>query len=369
MKIRTVFELIGFYAKDFLGIRSLPRVIQLPVTANCNSRCLTCNIWQDADRTDIDTAELKRIFAEKFFTKVETVGVNGGEISLYKSPHDLFDALIMLPRLKNIYLISNGLLQSRLIALLSDWKKLCSEKGVKLNVTISVDGYGEVHNYVRGIPNAFKRTIDTIKAIQQNKYIYCDALAIGCTISKHNIQHISEIEIYLRSLGLPVSYHLAVPNKRIGTFVDFPYFVLENQECLYLATEYFFKKTCSIRRLSEKFRYFAQYYYLRNNGKYRLSICPYLKQDITIDEHLNLYLCATASDKISNLRHTTVEESMKSKELKAVEKQVSNCCDNCVHYMSGIPTIKGWFIFVKYIIHNRLKYNYIYKYLSIWQRL
>lgn len=369
MRIKKYLEIVRFYFKQIAGVRTRPKVIQLPVTSKCNSRCLTCNVWKIENRSDIDPLALQIILKDTFFSQVEAVGINGGEVSLYKTPDILIESLFSLPKLKTIYVISNGLLPNKLLPILKQWKYLCSQHNIKISVTISVDGYGEVHDVVRGIPNAFDRTIDTLSTIKNDIESYCDRLAIGCTISKHNIKYISLIETYLNSLGLPVEYHLAVPNKRIGTFEQHPYSVMEDEASRLLATEYFYGKFCSTRRLAEKVKYFMQYHYLVNRGIGRLSSCPYQKRDVTIDENLNLYLCATASDKITNLKDMSATKAMRTTMIKDIEKQVFSCCDTCIHYVSALPTIKGWLIFASFIIKNRLKYVYKFKYLSIWQRL
>lgn len=353
------------YFRIKLKFRIKPRALQLPITSRCNSRCLTCNVWKNRDKVDINSSKLAEILSDNYFSKVQSVGINGGEPTLYNDLDGLLSALFSLPYLKSIYFISNSVNSNKLLHVLEVMKSRCSERGISFNLTVSVDGVGDVHNSVRGIPNSFKNTVNTIKEILLNTSKYCDNINLGCTVSKYNIYYLVELESYFQDYSVDLFYHLAVPNKRIGTFEDADYTVFSDERAKLMAQEFFFGKYVSTKKKSMKIVYFLNYYFLKSKVKSRLAICSYLYKDLTIDENLNLYLCATASEKIGNLNEATVGELIRSKQIKKIEADVQKQCDSCIHYCS-IPNLKGLIIFLFHYGNDLIVWLVKYKIRSIW---
>lgn len=349
-----------------LGYRKKPRVLQMPITSKCNSRCLTCNVWRDKSRVDIPVENLKQVLSDSYFSKVESVGINGGEPTLHCDIDGVFESLFVLPSLKSIYLISNSINSHRLLSILERLKSKCSARGLFLSVTISLDGIGEIHNHVRGVPNSFDKTAQTISELKNNRLKYCDKFDIGCTVSKHNVFNLAQIDEFCNNQRLDVFYHLAVPNRRIFTFDDYDYSVITDEYAKLMATEFFYGKYISTKKKSKKIAYFINYNYLKNARPKRHAICNFRNKDLTIDENLNLYYCAVASRKIGNLVETPISKLLKSTNAKSVYKDMCNNCDNCIHYAS-IPNLYGLICFL-YVYLNDVFAWRKFKYLKEWLR-
>lgn len=353
------------FLQDKLKYRTKPSTIQLPITGKCNSRCVTCNVWKNKAPVDLDPDELRKVLKQSYFNEVMTVGLNGGEPTLHRRFREVLDAVLELPKLRVVHLISNAMLSTRLLDMLEYCKQQCSAKGVIFNYTISIDGVNKVHNEVRGLPTAFERTMTSLTEIIKDKEKYCNNIYIGCTISKYNVFYMAEIDSYFAKYNLPVSYHLAVPNKRIGTFNSADYSVLADPRAKLMAEEFFLSKYPIEPNKILKIRYFINYFYLKHGGTNRLATCGYLHRDVTIDEHLNVYLCATASDRIGNLKENTFDDLIKNGQVKMIEERTSHQCDTCIHYVD-YPSLRGLFIFLKYSINDRLKWSIKFKYLAKW---
>lgn len=354
MRFLTLCKSANSLLASVLGSRRhRPHVLQMPVTSRCNSRCLTCNVWKETTVQDIDPVKLENSLADPFFSEVRTVGINGGEFTLIPDFPRIVQAVLTLPSLQGIYLISNGLFPNRLFEYLQTIKKNCGEKHVTVHFCLSVDGARETHEKVRGIPGSFARTTSILQQLKADSSHFCDSWSIGCTLSRHNIRQIRETEAFLSSFEVPVEYHLAVPNKRIGTFGDAPYSVLEDEQSRLLAAEFFYCKYLEKGDSPEGHRYFSSYYYLKNKGKGRLCSCSYRKRDVTIDESLGLSLCATASDRIGFLTENSASDCARKGLLDAMEKKVRNNCDTCIHYAYHPLTVSGRFIFLKDHIRHR----------------
>ena len=345
----------------WLGVPQKPLVLQMPITSRCNSQCKTCNIWKCHSNTDIDHEALRQALADDFFSEVQAVGLNGGEFTLVPTFLDILDAVLSLPKISSVHLITNGLLPERLFKYLVPAKKRCENRGVSLNVCLSVDGVNEVHERTRGIPHCFKRTKEILDELCNNRSTYCDVFSVGCTLSRHNIAFVKETDSFLRTFkGLRVEYHLAIPNKRIRTDDDYQqYYVMSDSRSRLLAAEFFYEQFISATDEKYRRQCFANYFFLVNKGRGRLCRCEYLARDVTIDEDLNLALCATASNIIGNLKAQTATSIIRSSRANRERRRIRfNACPTCIHYSYHPLTVRGRLLYLKEKIRNRCVFHY-----------
>ncbi len=351
--------------------RSKPLTLQLPITSRCNSSCVTCNVFKQHQKIDINAQTLKTVLQNDFFSEVRTVGVNGGEFTLVPSFFDILDSLFVLPNISSVYLISNGLLPDKLLSYLQRAKILCESHDVNLHFCLSCDGVEEVHNHVRGIPNCFERTKMILDTMMKDGQTYCHSMSVGCTISRQNVEYIWQTYEFLSQYPFPTEYHLAVPNKRIGTFWDSDYYVLNDEKSRLLAAEFFYIRYLQAQSDSERFQYFSNYYFLKHKGKNRPCECEYRYRDVTVDENLNLFLCATASDVIQGLSHNSIISSTTYQAMNNEAKKLSRtCCESCGHYSYHNHTLKGRLAFVFDYVPKLYTYQ-LYQTLSLpfsWKR-
>lgn len=352
--ISIVKSFLLFLLMDFFHVRRKPRTLQLPITSRCNSRCLTCNIWNQKEKKDIDSVALKKIFRQSFFSKVSTVGINGGEPTLHPNFVDVIESVLSLPKLGHIFLISNCVNSNKLLSSLEIIYPLCKQKGVKLHLQLSIDGVGEIHNTIRGINKSFDNTLCTLEELCNNHYKYVDEFNIGTTISKYNVDYLIQIQEYFSSFNVPVYYHLAVPNKRIHNFTDASFSVLSDKHALQMAREFFYARSISEKSRKERIRCCLIYLYLSGYTRKRMFKCDYLYQDVTISENLDIYLCATASEKVGNL----VKELPTYSHLNKLAKETKIHCNQCIHY-ANVPNMRGYLAFIKYRL---ITYNWLKKY-------
>ncbi len=341
MRIRIIKN---YFLTEVLGIRLKPQTIQLPITGKCNSKCSTCNIWKQKEHHDVNVDKLDKVLKDPYLLNVRNIGINGGEPFLHKDFVKVVETVLNLPRLENIYIISNGLATNRILSCLTDIKPKCDRKGVKILLTISLDATNEEYLKVRGVPG-YNQVIQTIKCISDDKNKYCYSLTIGTTISRNNIESIAEIRALALEMNYQVNYHLAVPNRRICTADDSAYSVFEDENSLALATELFYGLFKYSQGLKQRLLYFQNYYYLKSNGKTRISGCTYKTQDITLDENLNLYFCAKESYSIGNAYGNSVKELLTSRRAKQERKRIISLCTQCGHYIT-MPTFKGAILFL-----------------------
>jgi sulfatase maturation enzyme AslB (radical SAM superfamily) len=271
--------------------------------------------------------ELSGILENRLFNHVEYVGVNGGEPFLLKNITEYFMVLLeKLPRLKGIFIITNGYLYDIIPVKLQEIYAHCVKKGVRLTVSVSIDGFGRQHDQIRGMEGVFLRAEKTCIFINGDKSKYCDDFGAICTITKQNIAKVNEVAVWASRHKIPVSYNIATLHKRLeneNRYDDFSLFT--DKRSLMLAMEFFYGKMME----QNSRRYFAIFSFLRNQK--RISTCSFKGDGVTLDPYGNLYYCATRSKCIGNVLSLDAQEIFTSG--KKYRKELIRAeCKTCSHY-------------------------------------
>ena len=343
-----------------------PTSVQLPITNRCNSRCEMCDVWQMDTSGEMDANEFEKILTDPLFSQITSVGINGGEPTLVNNVDQYAQVLCSLPKLRNLSIISHGFNTERALRSIAQIKKICEQADVKFHVSISLDGVGEVHNKVRNVPDVFQKTMATILSIKRDKSLYCDTFDVACTVVKSNIHELAELEAFAELHDLPIKYRLGISNKRIGSdrLVD-QFSVISDGQFKYSAIEFFHWQTIKAKSLTEKFKYYAIYDWLRSPKPSRLLGCIWKDQGITLGPRGDLYYCAVESKCLGSLRDASGSELYQNPiNLKHRSDIIANSCDHCIHDYGGPITFKSYIKFIKFLIKNRFSIK-LYKFKSM----
>jgi len=338
--------------------RKYPKVLQLPITYKCNSHCVMCNVWKMDSSKEMTVKEFSNFIKDPIFKKIESVGINGGEPSLIHDLPNYVDEILNLPNLKSINIISNGLSKTSLLKNLKEIYIACKKKDINFHVSISLDGIGKIHDVIRGIPNAFNKTISTINEIIKYQNKYSDSIDIGCTVVKQNVCHLTELDVFANKNGYKIKYRLGIGNKRIESDEIIDKFSIMYEPTLkQTAKEFFHSCLFKANNWNDKYKYFSIFYFLNSkntkNTK-RLLGCSWKDRDITMDPRGNLYYCAVASKKIGSLRKNNGEKIFFDKNNIEYRKNiVENCCNKCIHDYSGKIEFKNALFFLNYLLYER----------------
>jgi MoaA/NifB/PqqE/SkfB family radical SAM enzyme len=338
--------------------KKYPKVIQLPITYNCNSRCVMCNIWQMDHSNEAKVDEFAKFMQDPLFEKVEAVGINGGEPSLVKDLALYAKEILKLPSLKALNIISHGFGTKPLLKSVENIYTQCKEKGIKFHVAISLDGFGEIHNIVRGRQKLFEKTITSIDTVIKDQSKYCDSYDIGCTVVQQNVDYLVELDTYAKSKNYNIKYRLGIENKRIESDKLKDQYSVLYSPLRQSAKEFFHYQFLHAKGLQDKFKYFAIHYWLNQSKPRRLLGCDWKEEGVTVDSRGELYYCAVASDSIGSLRQKGGEEQFfEDKNIEYRKSIIKNDCDGCIHDYSGKPETRSILIFLKSIVADRLSMN------------
>lgn len=339
-----------------------PKVVQLPMTYLCNSRCVMCNIWKMDYSNEFDLGEFRKFLSDPIYKKVKALGINGGEPSLVKNLPEYAKVMLELPSLKYLNIISHGFNHKPLFPALKEIYATCKEKGVKFHVSISLDGYGEIHDIVRG-KKVFQKVDYTIKEIIENQHLYCDSYDLGCTVIRHNVDFMIELDEYAKLNDFNIKYRVGIENKRIESNKLLKEFSVLMDSTLQSSAEFFHSRYFEANRLIDKFKYYALFYFLTAEKRKRLLGCDWKEDGVTMDSRGDFYYCAVESDKIGSLREEKGEDIFFKKDnLKYRSSILKDKCNDCIHDYNGKPEFKNLMVFFKEVLHQQFYWlSYYFK--------
>jgi len=334
--------------------KTYPKVIQLPITYNCNSKCVMCNIWQMDHKGEAKVEEFATFMQNDIFKEVISVGINGGEPSLVPNLYEYADEILKLPSIKALNIISHGFSPTPLFNNLEKIYQSCKQKGVHFHVAISLDGVGEIHDLVRGRPNVFAKTIATINTIIAEKGKYCDSYDIGCTVVQQNIDYLNQLDVFAKQHNYNIKFRLGIDNKRIESDKLRDQYTVIFSSLRQSAKEFFHSKFYSSKDVWDKFKYFSIFTWLNSSNPKRLMGCAWKDEGITLDARGELYYCAVASDSLGTLRRKSGSEIFFSEKNISYRKDIiNNSCDGCIHDYGGKPELRNVLVFLWALFSQR----------------
>lgn len=323
------------YRKWRIGLKKVkkyPRVLQLPITHLCNFDCVMCGMHHMIHRRDFTSEELGIILEDRLYKNVEVVGLNGGEPFLKSDIVECINVIVeKLPKLKELNIISNGFYTDRIVEVLKAVTSIRKEHSIRMIISFSVDGIYEMQDFHRGHQDSFKNVCLTIDKILLEKERYVDELGIICTITKHNIFRINEVDVWAKKLGINISYNIATVNSRIeNADREMDFSVFSDEKAKMLTQEFFYSKYLETR--SE--RYFALFLFLRTGIRYDICPCMY-NEWITITPDSQIGFCATHSKKLgSGIEKSSYD--IVNNNLSYLDYIKENYCQHCSHYIYGL---------------------------------
>lgn len=139
-----------------------PLKVQWDILYSCNSRCITCDRWQEFEgRSTITLEREKRFLEELADLGTFSVAFSGGEPFLRK---DIFDLIKYAKEMRlTTSLNSNGLLINEAIA-----QKIV-DSGLDM-IYLSLDGAKpETNDYIRGVKGGFEKTFNAIRLLKAKR--------------------------------------------------------------------------------------------------------------------------------------------------------------------------------------------------------
>jgi MoaA/NifB/PqqE/SkfB family radical SAM enzyme len=197
--------------------RMMPVNFTLSPSPRCNSKCITCNIWMKRE-DELSLAEWDKVFrslgrAPFWFT------ISGGEPFMLPFIVELCQSLYQHCRPAIINIPTNSLMHRIIPKKVEAICRSCPDSQVIIN--LSLDGVGEVHDYIRGIKGNFEKFELNYRALRELDLPNLN-IGIHSVISAFNIDHAPRLFEYAFSMK-PDSYITEIAEQRVELdTVDIP---------------------------------------------------------------------------------------------------------------------------------------------------
>lgn len=173
------------------------------ITLKCNSNCIHCGSKAGKSRIEeLNTEEALNLVRELHSCGYKGVALMGGEPLIREDWYEI--AKEIKKEKMELSIVTNGLNLAHHIDELKNLDVDC--------VSLSLDGATpKIHDYLRGINGAFKKTIQAIKILKKANL----PVSVITTVSKINIKEIDQIKNILLDRNIAWQIQLAIP---IGRF-------------------------------------------------------------------------------------------------------------------------------------------------------
>ncbi|MGB6064117.1 MAG: radical SAM protein [Desulfomonilaceae bacterium] len=205
---------ISYRVRNLLGLLPHMRALTITVTRRCNSRCIMCNIWRlRKDSDELALEEITRFLSSPSLSDLVELDLTGGEPLLRPDLPQLIEKVCALKHenlrsLKTIALATNGLLPGRISEKVERILRTINGK-FDLAMVCSLDGIGECHDQIRGVPGAYSRALENIQRMgeiaSRSRHF---RLGIKTTILPHNWEQIPALMHFAAERGL---FHVVSP--------------------------------------------------------------------------------------------------------------------------------------------------------------
>lgn len=191
--------------------RVMPLNLTLSPSTRCNSRCQTCNIWKKR-QDELTLDEWRRVLESIGKTPIWFT-LSGGEPFLYRDIAELAVLVYDHCRPSVINIPTNGWLVERIADAVQRIAEYCRKTQIVIN--LSLDGVGEQHDRIRGVPGSFAHAEATWDALKSLTPLYPNlSLGIHTVISTHNVESVLPVYDYAFSRR-PDSYITEIAEERV----------------------------------------------------------------------------------------------------------------------------------------------------------
>lgn len=334
--------------RRFFGVSSTfgakPTNVTVEVADRCTLRCTMCDIWQHTGEGEMSIEELTNTFDElKSWLGSFHLTITGGEPTMKGQIWDYLEHVTSsgIP----VILLTNGYsLNDKMIERLTNLRLS--------QVSISIDGHAELHNQIRGLPNAFERTWAAIQKMVPMERTF--TIATNTVILQQNIAQLGEITQFLWEGGIerilfqpiqggafqaPVKDDEDREKRKASTEVvesDFPYdsdLWPSDKDVINKSIDQLLTikaKGAPVGNSDEEIEYFRQYLL---NGKdwNRPWACPTTHDTLFIDSYGNTRMCIPFVAPVGNVRESSLRDIWTSQYAEDTRDSMMECTAPCLY--------------------------------------
>lgn len=293
-----------------------------------------CGIWKMSQQvsTELTLEQLQHILADRLFSKLEYININGGEPSLREDLPEIFEMIIQtLPRLTTIAINSNGLNPEKVLLHTKKIAKICRENKIRLSISISLHQTGEAYDEIAGVRNAFTNvlvTLRNLKAIHLQEKFY---VAVNCVLSNLNVYNSYNMLEWSEKEGVPINFTYAEVRDRFNNQnMANDIAITDNEKKIFLINffRHLARDTMQFKQHTLRYKSIADM--LEFNSVRALS-CHYAMGGLILGADGSLYYCKKGKTLGSCTDRSAFDIYYDSENLLYRNKELLNrVCQNCI---------------------------------------
>ncbi|HEV3279802.1 MAG TPA: radical SAM protein [Terriglobia bacterium] len=167
------------------------------VTSACNARCRTCFYWQELNqRGDLTWEEIQKL--ARTMPRFTDLWLSGGEPMLRRDLAGIIHLFYETNGIRWVNLPTNGLFPQRTAAWVDEI--LAENAELELDVNVALDGLGAMQDSIRAVPGNFKKTLETLEALQPARGRHPRLrLNVNTVICAENFDHVIAIAEFVKA--------------------------------------------------------------------------------------------------------------------------------------------------------------------------
>jgi len=164
------------------------------VTSRCNALCQTCFYHEELNRPgDMTFTQIEKV--SQTMPAITDLWLSGGEPTLRNDVPQIIDMFVANNGISRVIIPTNGLIKSRVSDIVDS--ALSHNPGLDLYLNVALDGYGETHDRIRGVPGNWQKTLDCIEWLYPLKEKFGDRFRLNvntvvCAENYTEIEMLSE---------------------------------------------------------------------------------------------------------------------------------------------------------------------------------
>jgi MoaA/NifB/PqqE/SkfB family radical SAM enzyme len=166
------------------------------VTSRCNAFCQTCFYHAELNQPgDMTFDQINKI--SHTMPSITDLWLSGGEPTLRRDVTEIIDTFVENNGVDRVIIPTNALVKTRVYEIVDH--ALGEHPQLDLYLNIALDGYGETHDRIRGVPGNWEKALDCIRFLYPLKEKYQDRfrLNVNTVVCAANYTEIEKLADYL----------------------------------------------------------------------------------------------------------------------------------------------------------------------------
>ncbi|HMF57139.1 MAG TPA: radical SAM protein [Pyrinomonadaceae bacterium] len=166
------------------------------VTSRCNAFCQTCFYHEELNKAgDLTFEQIEKV--SRTMPQITDLWLSGGEPTLRRDLTKVIDTFVENNGVNRVILPTNALIKSRVYEVVDH--ALNHHPKIDLYLNIALDGYGETHDRIRGVPGNWKKALDCIESLYPLKEKYTDRfrLNVNTVVCAENYTELERLADFL----------------------------------------------------------------------------------------------------------------------------------------------------------------------------